>query len=358
MPVVYIIFAVLVMISTLFSCTRETSNTRKVYFTLCFLLIGIITAFRYTPQYADYNNYVVEYNLAANMTLGQILTSKAVVMFLISKFLNFFSNNAQMFFIFTGLFITWSFLRWINKYSSNPYVSVVAFWGLLYWQVSVNIVRQYMGISVLLFAFDYFSKEKISTSDYIKIIILVLIAIGFHPSSVLMILGIVLMRRDVLQLKYSSFIKVVLLYILLLIVMAYGYEWYYTRFNGEGDYGTSGANALGIILPAIIFFCAFLDRNFLLKQNRYNKFYINASLITFLLVLISTNNMLIFQRIAIYFSVYNILLIPELSNSYLYNRNYSIRSIFCLVCITIYYMLMIYFGKVIYIDAFNWMSLL
>lgn len=84
-------------------------------------------------------------------------------------------GDYQAFITIVSLFILFSYMRFIRKYSPSPIQSVLYFLGLLYFTFLFDALKQAMAMSVLLFAFDSIIERK-----PIKFILIVLLAGTFH----------------------------------------------------------------------------------------------------------------------------------------------------------------------------------
>lgn len=74
-----------------------------------------------------------------------------------------------------ALFVMFSYMRFIRKYSPSPIQSVLYLFGLMYFTLLFDVLKQAVAMSVLLFAFDAIIEKK-----PIKYILLVLLATTFH----------------------------------------------------------------------------------------------------------------------------------------------------------------------------------
>lgn len=84
-------------------------------------------------------------------------------------------GDYQAFITIISLFILFSYMRFIRKYSPSPIQSVLYFLGLMYFTFLFDALKQAMAMSVLLFAFDAIIEKR-----PIKFILLVLLAATFH----------------------------------------------------------------------------------------------------------------------------------------------------------------------------------
>ncbi|OUQ47367.1 EpsG family protein [Lachnoclostridium sp. An118] len=351
--IVNISFYILVILSFFFSHTKENKSTRRIYIIICFIIIGGLAAFRYTPEYADYGNYAAEYIRANRMTWEEVWESKSPAMFAVSKIANYFTEEPQMFFVITGCFIAAVILRFVLKYSSNIYISVTAFWGLLYWNTSINIVRQYMAVAIILIAYDTVLKEKLKFIDYLKIVLLIVLASLFHNSALIMIFGIFILRLKNIQQTSTGIFKCVIIYVLLSILISYGYSFVYDIYGIDGTYGTTSASIFGIVVPLFLCLSAWIYRREIIARDVKNTYLINASLVTLILTMISIFGMLIVQRLAVYFSIFSILLLPEIFRSLFKKYYFKSQTTIFLAGIIVYYGILNFLGRVPLIHQLN-----
>ena len=85
------------------------------------------------------------------------------------------NGDYQLFVTIISLFVVFSYMRFIRKYSPSPIQSVLYFLGLLYFLLMFDALKQAVAMAVLLFAFDAIFENK-----PIKFVLLVLIAAQFH----------------------------------------------------------------------------------------------------------------------------------------------------------------------------------
>ena len=74
-----------------------------------------------------------------------------------------------------SLFVVFSYMRFIWKYSSSPIQSVLCFLGLLYYTLLFDALKQAVAMAILLFAFDAIIEKK-----PVRFVILAVLAALFH----------------------------------------------------------------------------------------------------------------------------------------------------------------------------------
>lgn len=352
--IVNFVFYMLLLLSIIFSHCVETERTKKLYLKICFVLMWGLAAFRYTPQYADYANYRIEYIKSADMSLKNIMNTKAPVMFLINHIMNKFSTNPQTFFVITSFVIIFIVLRFIYRHSSNIYISLLAFWGLLYWNTSINIVRQYLAIAVFLVTFEYIIKEKLFLADYLKIGVLTILGMGFHYSAIIIIFAAIILRMHISDARgIGVLIKVGIIYAVMVIGINIGFSIFYSYYGTIDGYGQESANILGLIVPGMIVMLAIMKREMILQRNTENRFFVNAGITSVIFSLMSIAGMLILARCGTYFSILFVVLIPEVIGVVFERFYYRSQTSLFAILIFIYYMFMNCLGKVPMIYQLN-----
>lgn len=154
---------------------------RKFLSGILLLPLAILVAFRAEYVGPDTHNYIRNYAVFAKyQSLGDALKNAKMedgfVFFgyLCSKV----GISYQGFQVLISSFIFYSFYRFVHKYS--PYIAVSCFliYANFYVFGSMNVVRMWMAVTVLLFAVESFTKNQLK-----KFIIIVLLASLFHVSA-------------------------------------------------------------------------------------------------------------------------------------------------------------------------------
>lgn len=306
----YFVYIVEVVLCVLFG-GAVFKKKKKTFIILSFLTISFFTMFRYTPQYADYTNYSRYYLKAAEFSAQELSTTRTPLLYLIMVFENFFVSDPQAYFILTGFFINYSFLRWFYKYSTNECISVVAFVGLGFWGSSINIIRQYFSIALILFVYDRLIKRKKKISDYIVILFVLVLAYLNHPSS---IVSFSLIFIYLIPFPKNGIKGTIVFFIILFgasFGISFGLTHLYGNYLNDGVYGTESANAFGLVVPFFIFIVSWINRNKMLEENDDAKFLILCSLVGVVFTIQSVRGMLIVARIATYFTIFNLILLPS-----------------------------------------------
>lgn len=230
----------------------------------------------------------------------------------ISSLLGLFSTNTMLVFLATSTIIVVLIVRIISKYSINFSLSMFLYLTMMMYFNSFNGIRQWTAAAIIISGFHLLLEKK--TWKYCLVIVL---AYLFHNSAI-----IVLPIVFILKWKPKSG-KTYLLY---LTIFAFFFvfpgvtnrilEWvapdnYKKYFNNQGDDGINILRVLVAVLPVIltrIFYDNLIENE---KERPLVDLLINLSTVNFMILLLATRNT-IMARMDMYFSIYNVLLIPYL----------------------------------------------
>ncbi|MCS2714474.1 EpsG family protein [Bacteroides thetaiotaomicron] len=121
----------------------------------------------------------------------------------INKVLRALGMGVRVFFFLTSWLVVWGFYIGIRKMSFHFYISILLFVLCGFYFESMNIVRQYVAVSLLFVSFSYFVEKKSR-----KYFLCVLCAILFHYS-VLVILPLIWISRF----KYPVWLLIITLFV-------------------------------------------------------------------------------------------------------------------------------------------------
>jgi hypothetical protein len=98
--------------------------------------------------------------------------------------LNIFTNNPRILLIITSLIIFLILSKFIFTYSKIPWFTILLFFTLRYFDISLSGIRQMMALSFVLLSFKYVLEKKI-----IIFLMTVLFASSFHIASIIFVLA-------------------------------------------------------------------------------------------------------------------------------------------------------------------------
>ncbi len=205
----------------------------------------------------------------------------------------------------------------IYKYS-NPYeLGVYLYVTTSYFTFSMNGIRQYMAAGVLLLATKYlFSDNK---KDFIKYLLFVMIAWLFHESALIMIPVFFIARRRAwswltLVMLVSTAIITFMFDLILPTFLDVLENTSYSEYANNNWFTSgeeAGSNIIRVAVLLVPLVLAYFQRERLKTLGRYGDVMINMSVMNLLFYILSLYNW-IFARLAIYTSIFPILLITWL----------------------------------------------
>lgn len=162
---------------------NEENSSKKTYLILVFSILGIMMMFKAENVGNDTYEYIQLFYLFNIETFLEMSTRYEIGYVLLNKLLGYIYFNPQIIFIFTGAFVAFAFGRFIFKYSDLPWLSVIMFLTLQFFDISMSGIRQILAVSILTFAYDQLISRKI-----LKFTIIVFLATTIHVSSFLFFL--------------------------------------------------------------------------------------------------------------------------------------------------------------------------
>lgn len=269
----------------------------------------------------DYKNY--EYLVYSYVNGGSTETDRLEPGFqLIFNIVSISSNSPRIFFLLTSFLILLFFFLGFLKYSRSLLLSIFLFVTLYYYFNSLNGVRQFLAMALVLCFSTRFLVEK----NFLKYIISIIFAALFHVSALIMLPAYFLNK------KFDS--RAVLLFLILLPMVFISYDAaigfifnYFSYYQVYSDYNSGSASAFIIIQLALIILVFFSYRNN--KQWTTEELVsLNFSIISLFFFVLSYKNIMFF-RLGLFFSMYLLILVPAALTEFKSSKN---RVVFYFLC--------------------------
>ena len=325
---VYIFLIVFLAILALWE--KKTSNqvSRKnknecpnIAFLIGVAVITVLSALRYDVG-ADcltyYNNYesIVEGDI-----LAQALYEPGTI--LLYRLLGIFFLSPQAFIIATSLII--NILIGVRLYRSSPYpiLSLYLYLTLYYYFISLNVIRQFVAISMIFYGIDYLFKDGLKNK--VVFVIICVIASTFHSTGLFGLLYFM-----VYKIKQSGIVKFA---ILISAVVFYVSGKYFENaifsvfhdYDLYSDYGREGStNTLIVMMMSLLFISWSFEKQLIKKVADYH-FYENCIAAGLLLNCIGTSNIM-FSRFSYLFVINLLIFFPIIvlhTSNLIHKRTYS-----------------------------------
>lgn len=336
-----IVYSIMFLISVLFSFLAYSNGKhyyrRMIYTIIAFLPFIIVASVRYDVGTDYMFRNVPDYQ---NMVLGNDVPNLEPLFKIIIRFCILFSKDYVILFVVTSIIMYTLFAITVGKYSKNIILSIIVFVFGTYYFKSLNLVRQFLGMSVMFFAYRYILDKK-----YIKWFICLVIATLLHTSCLLYIITL-FFDKKVFKLRY--------LIILIVLILTIGYPALvgflsilgkfgnaninkYYNYVVYGDRGMNYSEFIPEVLIFIYFYYIYCKKKD--KMEKEGIFFINLQFVSILVALMNIYNSL-FSRILVIFSFFQIISIPYFWSFYhdgknITYKNKSIITVNTLCCICI-----------------------
>lgn len=328
-------FSIILIVSLIiFKITLLNKEYHNVYLVIITVIIIIFMFFRDIMGVPDILVYINFYKSLNYKTFNEIIIN--IISFsemdplftLFSKLFKSLGINYRIWIISINIFFIYSIYRFILNWSKDYFLSYIAFISLGYLFLSFSLLRQTMALSFILFSYKPLLENK-----KIKFLLFVLIAALFHWSALIFLLSFFIIN---VKIKIRHFFYIITFYIISFfiddvitgIISFFGNSLSFF-YVGERLLMYSGSNETlnytRIIIYSLIFMFVFFQEN---KDENYDK------LISFLFfgLIINIFSTIIgeFFRLAIYFDIVSVILIPNAieleSNKYLKSIKYLFLS--------------------------------
>lgn len=294
----------------------KNSNVRhgdKIFIIIMTIQLFLLSSLRSFTVGIDTYNYIirfpiVDYTSWENLpSLTEQLDFELGFIYL-NKIISLFSGDPRFYLSVLNAFILTSLGVFIYKNSENICLSYFIFISLGYWGNSLNALRQFVAIAILLTSIKYIVDKK-----FLKFLILVLLATTIHTSAFSFIIIYPFSQIKLTKKIYSiMFIGMIFVYlfsgpITIFFMSTFGYQDLIGRL-GSGS-GLGMILLLILILTGSILFKNQAD----LKSDNFGLYMKILIVGIFLNVLALDFGM--FGRAMLYYTIINIVLIPNLIHS-------------------------------------------
>ena len=273
-----------------------------------FILLAIIAGCR--RGFVDTNAYKSMYEVIGrdfSMVTGENLRIEKGFRF-ICYILNHISSNSQFLVIVVSVFVTFAFFKFIDQYSIDRWFSAAVFFLTMY-LTTMNTMRQYIVVGALLLCIPMLSKGK----WWLFLLISFVLAM-IHSTAIFAAVGIILSRGRVLSKR------VVIIVVFMLVLAFTPAEQFLTLLQAASvqDYADmyeslnkSGINIMRMAVQAVPVLLGVIYFHLYGKENLDHDYamFANLGIINLMVYILSMKSNYL-ARIAIYFEMFNLIMIP------------------------------------------------
>ncbi|WP_078553414.1 EpsG family protein [Bacillus alkalicellulosilyticus] len=239
------------------------------------------------------------------LTLDHVLAEKDIGFGILQMGLQRISSDAQILIFTTAILTNFLIIFALYKYTRLFEIGLYVYITSGMFLVSMNGIRQYLAAAIIFAATKYLLE-----GNWIRYMIVVLLASTFHQSALIMIPIYFIVRRKAwtgttfILLLSSIFVVIGFDYFMELLFSAIND----TQYGGYQSFQEGGANFLRVIVSAAPLVIAYLGREKLRELFPKSDYIVNMSLLGVVFMLIATQNW-IFARVSIYFDLFSLILI-------------------------------------------------
>lgn len=351
----FIYLFIFIASTLLIYASEKTSSKQKatVFGLIAVLLVSIVAGLRHYTIGTDIEVYVLPvFQIAKSYPYGlkeflSINFNEIEASFLALEYVGAKIFGTPSFVLFILSFLTNLFIfLGIKNFKSCPQWLQWFTYCFLYYNISLNMMRQMLAMAVIFYLFS-----KIEKLNFKNIVVLLLLAYLFHRSSsvaIAMVLLYYLMKSkyglttvvQVVVMIVPFIVNAIFEFILRLgLISSDKYSVYLTLGEGVGVDWYKVA-LVGFVLSIYIFYGLY-TKDFSLGLSKFWR-----TMLFLIFVLLFTNSNYLTQRVSAYFSLFEIVLLPSLTvlvSSKHYGKQ-LITVVYMLALVVYWYTFFIYFG--------------
>lgn len=304
----------LLIVAILFLGFILSKKRKTVYVTMICILMSLISGFRHYTIGNDTPAYLRTHNVVINEGFGAFNKSRLEPGYIMLNNISAsITDDFNFFLLLMALITNIAIGIFITRHSKNPVLSLLLFILFRFFFNEMNIMRQFLSISLILYGVDYIKKRKI-----LKYLMVVLLASTIHYSALFALPIYFLYRKHIgprtkLMLSIVAIVAFFLLDKVLSILTA--------RIGLYGGYVEEyiDSNKIGSILAAAMsafmyFYCLMVYKKYKSEDTNESEygFILNASLICMLLSICSIR-ISILSRLIDYYDIFVIISLPNIN---------------------------------------------
>lgn len=169
-----------------YSDNRKGNNVKRsfrfiILWSIAALIPCLVAGYREVSVGADIKVYGLYFFNRYGIAKADFITSKYPMFAMLARICGLVSGNIHFFLFSIELLILIPVMVTLDGYKNSVrYERAILYFYFLFFNYSLNIMRQTIACSLLFFAYHMYRKKKI-----IIVVILVVIATGFHPTALL-----------------------------------------------------------------------------------------------------------------------------------------------------------------------------
>lgn len=247
----------------------DTKKSKNRYIMLTMGLFAFLVMFRSENVGNDTGAYIRLFeSISSGIDLSMHKGRFEIGFLYLNKILSLLSNNYQILFIVTGIYIYFVYGKLIYKYSDMVWLSVFLFFAMGNFDLSMSGIRQMLALATLILSYEYIVRKK-----PIKFILTVFLAISFHNAAIVFLLAYPLSKfkltKELILSVIAGSIGIYLMFEPMLIKLISIFPRYSYYLNGTYlDGETRIATILSLTIVILLFLVSEMcNHSIFYKQN-------------------------------------------------------------------------------------------
>lgn len=309
-----IVYILNLFISTILNFFARITKKKNIKASLligafAILIPILVCGLRYNVG-TDYSSYQQWFNYYLSHKLS--LKNDEIGFGLLIKAIQLVTQNSQFLFLIVAIIINILIMAFIRKHTEFFELGYFLFIALYFYYSSFNILRQWIAITIFLYAIRY-----IYNKNFKKYLLCILIACAFHKTAIITIpmyfaLNMKLNKKNIIIVSLTILMLYVGLNTILLkanSIFNINTTKYLNYFNKDDTIGTNGY-AYSVITMMTLLIILFTKKQYLLKNEHGKE---DIIMLVFMLVFsIMGINSMVFSRLQLYFLPYLVVIIPNI----------------------------------------------
>ncbi|MVB10862.1 EpsG family protein [Caprobacter fermentans] len=311
---VYNLLLLLILVLGLLLCEYKKSKRNTIVFlvlsSLAMTAVAFLRADTVGIDYKQYETYFYQVHdggwkfLISSANGYRIEPGYSLLNYVVSLF----TRDVHIFMLVVAVVVVTLTAVLLYRVSPIPWIGMFVFVSFGFYGNSLSFLRQCIAISIFLFSIEFIKKRQ-----FVPYLLIVLLAVTFHKSIIVMIPFYFIARLPVnwkFLLSYSGIAALItgLSWPIFNLITKYVYKVYATQ---QGLYYMMGRDWQTAAIPVITAAVILILTRFILRRDERNSVLINLSFFSALLYLMTLQHFL-YQRFGMMFLTTVILTIPEL----------------------------------------------
>ena len=309
--IIYILLVIIILLGGSLNSKIKKKNYRLVYCVIIGILMLLIMGLRHIDLgIVDTKGiYIPAFRNILHMNMQSVIDvyNKDVVFYVVTKIFTYICKNENIWLMLVSTPFIYAVTKTIYKYSKIPSLSFIVLLALNYYGMNFTLLRHSIALAFVLLSYPYLIERK-----PIRFIIYILIASCFHQTSL-----VFLLVYPVINIKFTWKQLVALLVVLAISIVAKSAVFNLIfvvlksdRFQSYADRGVTIDLMLFFINTTLLIFCYIYykmkSKTNVLKIDRLMNLSTISSAFLALTPIIGEA-----YRVAMFFGIFNILLLPE-----------------------------------------------